>query len=64
MMCDLMKEWLQNFDKHMCLQGPEILLFLDNSISHPWDVHFNNMKFVFLPANIFIFSTAGPKPLR
>lgn len=51
MTCDIMKEWLLQFDNRMGLQKRKILLFLDNAGSHPRDLKLQNIKIIFLPPN-------------
>ena len=37
-------------------QNRQVLLLLDNAPSHPKDVNVTNVKLVFIPANIVIYS--------
>lgn len=55
MTCDIMKEWLLQFDRRMGIQKRKILLFLDNAASHPKDLQLTNIKIIFLPPNTTAF---------
>lgn len=59
MTCEIMTEFLREFDKKMGLEKRKILLFLDNAASHPRDLILKNIKIVFLPPN----TTAICQPL-
>ena len=47
----LFKEWLQNLNNSMKVQGRNILLFIDNCAAHP-GLTMLNIKMVFLPPNM------------
>lgn len=59
MTCDIMKEWLQEFDHRMGVQKRKIILFLDNAASHPRDLKLENIEIIFLPPN----TTSVSQPL-
>ena len=47
----IMSEWLIAFDKTMSKQNRKILLFLDNSRTHPRNIKLKSVKLVFFPPN-------------
>jgi hypothetical protein len=55
MTCEIMFEYLQQFDKKMRLQKRKILLFPNNAASHPRDLKLTNIKIHFLPPNTTAF---------
>jgi hypothetical protein len=59
MTCQIMTEWLRQFDRKMRLQKRKILLFVDNAASHPRDLKLTNIRILFLPPN----TTAMCQPL-
>lgn len=55
MTCDIMKEFLLQFDQKMQREKRKIVLFLDNAASHPRDLKLSNISIRFLPPNTTSF---------
>ena len=51
MMSFLFTPWLSDFDRKMCLQKRNVLLFMDSTPSHLKDETYSKVKVHFFPAN-------------
>ncbi len=51
MTAQLFEEVLTDVNRKMVKEGRNIVLLIDNAPSHPKDLHFSNIKLIFLPAN-------------
>ena len=47
----IFKDWLENLDRKMRVQGRKILKLVDNCTAHPSDVELTNIELYFLPKN-------------